>query len=494
MKENKLYAHIVYTLYNTFNDDNIKAQVIVNPDFKKLVIQQICNLLTLEKEFNTNLNDNKFTLSFAQVLADITNESEKIEKVDGATFNTLDEEYVEFVQYIVQNFEIEKSYITRENVITNELIDATADFTDEKVIENAQDKLKIKSNEKEVAELHDQTGPTVGSTSAMGGMGANFPDPNNFDMSQMMQQMANMPVPPRLDHRFYFYTSKPKYMPLLKKIVAGVVILASLLLVILWFLTSYLNIHLNTKVIVYTLPGTNSGIIVGGGADTALHNGNNNFSKEAFPFGSQYNFSIMQSAGLQTFSGILSILPGIFLGYELLGKKRFKRDNYVVRFWPVVLSIVILLYSALSLIQVLLPNMVEKYFNKISVPNNGVIVKNDPRLAITGGLLLPDSDLSETIKSLINEVYNNTTYQILRIFTVILMIIGLIAGILVVILAVLAPKVDRNKLIRANTEYQKAVTAMMSGQKYEMDPTLFDDEFKDDNVFEKDDSDGKKDN
>lgn len=36
MKENKLYAHIVYTLYNIFNDDNIKAQVIVNPDFKKI--------------------------------------------------------------------------------------------------------------------------------------------------------------------------------------------------------------------------------------------------------------------------------------------------------------------------------------------------------------------------------------------------------------------------------------------------------------------------
>ncbi|MBW3057857.1 hypothetical protein D6D54_00585 [Spiroplasma poulsonii] len=495
MKENKLYAHIVYTLYNTFNDDNIKAQVIVNPEFKKLVIQQICNLLTLEKEFNANLNDNKFTLSFAQVLADITNESETIEKVDGATFNSLDEEYVEFVQYIVQNFEVEKSYITRENVITNELIDATADFTDKKAVENAQDKLKIKTNEKELDELRDQTGPTIaGAGAAMGGMGPNFPDPNNFDMSQMMQQMANMPVPPRLDPRFYFYTSKPKYMPLLKKIVAGVVILASVLLVILWFLTSYLNIRLDTKVIVYTIPETKLSIIVGGGADSALHNGNNNFSKEAFAFGSQYNFSLMLSAGLQTFSGILSILPGIFLSYKLLGKKRFKRDNYVVRFWPVVLSIVILLYSALSLIQVLLPNMVEKYFNKSSVPNNGVIIKNEPGLDITGGLLLPDSDLAETIKSLINEVYNNTTYQVLRIFTIISMIIGLIAGIMVVILAVLAPKVDRNKLIRANTEYQKAVTAMMSDQKYEMDPTLFDDEFKDDNVFEKDDSDRKKDN
>ncbi|GAA6238212.1 MAG: hypothetical protein SPLM_03340 [Spiroplasma phoeniceum] len=494
MKENKLYAHIVYTLYNIFNDDNIKAQVIVNQDFKKLVIQQICNLLTLEKEFNANLNDNKFTLSFAQVLADITNESETIEKVDGATFNMLDEEYVAFVQYIVSNFGVEKNYITRENIVTNELIASTADFTDEKAIDNAREKLKVKANE----EGTDESQPEVGSArgiwgigAPMGGISPDFSDPSKFDMSQMMQHMANMPIHPRLDPRFYFYTSKPKYMPILKKIVAGFVILASALLILLWFLNSYLNIYLDTKVIVYTIPGT-SAIVIIGGADSALHNANNNFS-EVFSFGSKYKFLLMQSAGLQTFSGILSILPGIFLGYELLGKKRFKRDNYVVRFWPVVLSIIILLYSSLSLIQVLLPNVVEKYFNSISVPNNGYIIKNDPQLEITEWLLLPDSDLTMTINSLVSEVYNSTTYQVLHIFTIISMIAGLLAGIMVIILAVLAPKTDRNKLIRANTEYQKAVTAMMNGQKYEMDPTLYDYEFKDDNVFEKDDSNKSKD-
>ncbi|WP_338954916.1 hypothetical protein [Spiroplasma endosymbiont of Polydrusus cervinus] len=491
MKENKLYAHIVYTLYNVFKDDNIKAQVIVNAEFKQLVIQQICNLLTLEKEFNANLNDNKFTFSFAQVLADITNESETIEKVDGVTFSTLDEEYVTFVQYILQNFEVEKSYITRENHITNELIDATVDFTDEKAIDNAKDKLKIKTNKQEAVESLSHPGPTIGIGGMgplMGSIGPDFNDSGKFDMSQM----ANMPIHPRLDPRFYFYTSKPKYMPILKKIVAGFVILASTLLVLLWFLNSYLNIHLDTKVIVYTIPGTGQTIIVGLGADSELHNSNNNFS-ETFVFGSKYKFLLMQSAGLQTFSGILSILPGIFLGYELLGKKRFKRDNYAVRFWPVVLSIIILLYSSLSLIQVLLPNAVDKYFNNISVPNGGYIFKNDPNLEITGGILLPDSDLAITIKSLVNEVNNSITYQVLRVFTIISMISGVIAGVMVFVLAVLAPKTDSNKLICANTEYQKAVTAIINGQKYEIDPTLFDDEFKDDNVFEKDDSKKSKD-
>ncbi len=497
MKENKLYAHIVYALYNIFNDDNIKAQVMVNQVFKKLVIQQICNLLTLEKEFNANLNDNKFTISFAQVLADITNESETIEKVDGATFNMLDEEYVAFVQYIVSNFGVEKNYITRENIITNELIDDTADFTDEKAIDNAREKLKVKVNEEEGADKSQpEVGPArgiMGMGAPMGGIGPDFiSDPSKFDMSQMMQQMANMPIHPRLDPRFYFYTSKPNYMPILKKIVAGFVILASALLILLWFLNSYLNIYLDTKVIVYTIPGTSAIVIIGCGSDSALHNANNNFS-EVFSFGSKYKFLLMESAGLQTFSGILSILPGIFLGYELLGEKRFKRDNYVVRLWPVILSIIILLYSSLSLIQVLLPNVVEKYFNSISVPNGGYIIKNDPQLEITGWLLLPDSYLTMTINSLVSEVYNSKTYQVLHIFTIISMITGLIAGIMVIILAVLAPKTDRNKLIRANIEYQKAITAIMNGQKYEIDPTLFDDEFKDDNVFEKEDYNKSKD-
>ncbi|WP_374696379.1 hypothetical protein [Spiroplasma endosymbiont of Polydrusus formosus] len=495
MKENKLYAHIVYVLHNVFKDDNIKAHVIVNVEFKKLVIQQICNLLTLEKEFNANLNDNKFTLSFAQVLADITNESETIEKVDGVTFGTLDEQYVTFVQYIVKYFEVEKSYITKENHITNELIDATIDFTDEKAIDNARDKLKIKTNEQKAAESSSDPGFTVGIGGTGASIGSIVPDFNNygkFDISQMIQQMANMPIHPRLNPHFYFYTSKPKYMPILKKIVAGFVILASALLVLLWFLNSYLNIYLDTKVIVYTIPGTSQIIIVGGGVDSALHNNNNNFS-EVFVFGSKYKFLLMQSAGLQIFLGILSILPGIFLGNELLRKKRFKRDNYVVRFWPVVLSIIILLYSSLSLIQVLLPNAVDKYFNNISVPKGGYFLKNDPNLETTGGLLLPDSDLAFIIKSLVNEVNNSTIYQVLRIFTIISMIVGIVAGIMVVVLAVLSPKIDSNKLIRANTEYQKAVTAMMNGQKYEIDQTLFDDDFKDDNVFEKDDYNKSKD-
>lgn len=497
MRENKLYACIVYTLYNIFKDDNIKAQIIINDKFKKLVIKQICNLLTLEKEYDACLNCNKFTLSFAQVLVNITNKSEIIEKIDNVNFDILDQEYVSFVQYIVLNFNVEKNYIIKENFIDKKIIDKTSDFIDKKILDNIFKKIKYKNNKqknnKNYSDLNFSSKKNNDLNSSLNNNDfANFNDLNinKFNMSQIIKKITDMPIHPRLDPRFYFYTSKPKYMPILKKIIASFAIFSSILLVLLWFLNSYLNIHLNTNVIVYKIPKTSSVVIIGGGADSFLHNNNNNFS-EIFSFGSKYKFLLMQSAGLQTFSAILSILPGFFLGYELLGKKRFPKDIYVIRFWPVILSIIILFYSSLSLIQVLLPNIVEKYFNNISVPNSGYIIKNDPQLKLTEKLL-PDSDLDITIKNLVNEVYNNKTYRILRIFTIISMIVGIISGIMVIILVILAPKINRNKLMLANIEYKKAVNSILNGQKYEIDSSLFDDEFNKDNIIKKDDFNNEK--
>jgi len=45
----------------------------------------------------------------------------------------------------------------------------------------------------------------------------------------------------------------------------------------------------------------------------------------------------------------------------------------------------------------------------------------------------------------------------------------------VLVIAILNPKIDRNKLIKANSEYQNAITNALNGKPYEMDPTLFDD-------------------
>jgi len=43
-----------------------------------------------------------------------------------------------------------------------------------------------------------------------------------------------------------------------------------------------------------------------------------------------------------------------------------------------------------------------------------------------------------------------------------------------VLIIILNPKIDRNKLIKANNEYQKAVTSALKGENYEIDGSLFD--------------------
>jgi hypothetical protein len=55
------------------------------------------------------------------------------------------------------------------------------------------------------------------------------------------------------------------------------------------------------------------------------------------------------------------------------------------------------------------------------------------------------------------------------VFVVITVVFGI--GLLVI-----NPRVDREKIMHANSEYQKAVMAAKQGQKYEMDPSLFEKE------------------
>ncbi|AHI57535.1 hypothetical protein P344_00810 [Spiroplasma mirum ATCC 29335] len=476
MKENKLYTYIAYALYNTFKDDNIKAQIIVNSEFKALVIKQICSLLTLEKEFDASFNDEKYTVAFAQALANVTNESATIEKIDGTTFNQLDEDYVEYIKYICDNFKVKKDYITQENVVTIDAIDKIADFVDEKAIDNARDQMNKKAAkglEKEQQQDSAQsTGPMMGT-----GMGMNAFDPSKLDMGQMMQQMANMPIHPRLDPRFYPYRTKPKFMPLFKKIVAGLVILAAVGLIILWLLGSFLGIIIDTNVIVYKWNG--SVIIVGGGADAGIHVGNNNFVGP-FPFSSKLKLALTGAGSMSLFSGLLPIIPAIFMGYELLGAKRFKRDNYTVKMLTVGISVIILLYSSLSLISILLHNYVSNIVNGLGVPKSGINVGDS---SLFGGILTPDSDLQQTLNNIINEINNSSSYKLIYAFSIIFMIVGLVASIATIALMIVAPKLDRNKLVRANEEYQKAVNAAMHGKKYIIDPSLFDEEFREDNPF-----------
>ncbi|AGM24701.1 hypothetical protein [Spiroplasma chrysopicola] len=465
MKEKKLYAQTVYGLYHTFKDDTLKAEIIIDKEFKQLVIQEICNLLTLEKDFETDLNGEKYTVAFAQVLADITNESAKIEKKDNAKFSDLDEKHAKFVQYITQRFKFDRDDIIKEVTISAEIIDKTADFV------NKEDSL-AKAKEISASQLQPSA-QTVQTNQAPGvapfvGMGAGMPqfDPSQMDMSKMMQQMADMPIHPRLDPRFYPYNTKPKHMLLLKKVVAGFVIFAAALLVLVWALGSFLPITVYPKDGFWIWRNESQGWIGGSGQPP----------EPAGTLGYDFLTSLMYKFGAAPgtpalFNIIMPILPGLFLGYELLGTKKFRRDNYTVRILSVVLSAVLLAWAALTIVPLLIPSTLENIVNSWGMPKTGA----------NGGAILPSEDLPKLLNEIISLIRSSARYQALRIFSIIALSVSLVAVILTLALCIYAPRLDRQKLVRANEEYQKAVMAKMSGQKYEMDPTLFDEEFKDDN-------------
>ncbi|AGM25731.1 hypothetical protein SSYRP_v1c01350 [Spiroplasma syrphidicola EA-1] len=464
MKEKKLYAQTVYGLYHTFQNDTLKAEIIIDKEFKQLVIQEICNLLTLEKDFAADLDGEKYTVAFAQVLADITNESAKIEKKDNAKFSDLDENHAQFVQYINQKFKFDRDDIIKEVTISAEIIDKTTDFV------NKEESL-AKARELSGSQLQSPVQPAQANqapgAAPFVGMGAGMPqfDPSQMDMSKMMQQMADMPIHPRLDPRFYPYNTKPKYMLLMKKVVAGFVIFAAALLVLVWALGNFLPITVYPEGGFWTWHNESKAWIGGPGQPPS----------EAGKLGYDFLTSLMYKFGVAPgtpplFNIFMPILPGLFLGYELLGAKKFRRDNYTVRILSVVLSAVLLAWAALTIVPLLIPSTLDNLINGLGMSKDGV----------NGGTVMPSPELPKLLNEIISLIRGSARYQALRIFSIVALSISLVAVLLTLALCIYAPRLDRQKLVRANEEYQKAVMAKMSGQKYEMDPTLFDDEFKDD--------------
>lgn len=473
MKENQLYTCIIYLLYNIFNNNNLKAQLIINKEFKIKIIQQLCNLLTLEKDYNTNFSGNKFTVPFTQVLANIINEVATIEKVDEMPLNIIEEQYQNCINYINNIFSIKKNIITQENLITLEIIEKIPVFIDKNIINNAKQQLNEKNNNnlnnnKEQEKLintkiiNNNNIPEIETEKNVNSYS------NKIDINQFMKQIQNISKHPRFDPRFYPYTTKPKYIILYKKIVAILIIISTISLLILWILTSQLNFNIDTKVTGYKL--SNGGFIIIGGANEIQKNINNhNFKYNWQPF---LKLKMLGAGNqiLNLFNGLLPIIPATYMIFQLLGNKRYLKDRYTVKLLTIITGTIVLLYSSLSFIKILLPNYLHSMITNFTILNNGIKV-NDP--LIFKGILKPNYNLLHIINQIVNKIKNTLTYKIIIIFAYITIILNFIVLISIILLIIMMPKIDRQKIIYANEEYQKFLSASMKGEKYEIDPSLF---------------------
>ena len=80
-----------------------------------------------------------------------------------------------------------------------------------------------------------------------------------------------------------------------------------------------------------------------------------------------------------------------------------------------------------------------------------------------------------TAANLLKDILASTHYLIFQIVFAIFMVAFLVVNGGLIFLIVKNPRLDREKIARANAEYAKLIQAKFNHQDYEMDPSLFDD-------------------
>ncbi len=468
-KENNLYQNIIIVLGNCFYNDAFKATVIHSIPFKKHVVNEIGSLLALEKEFNCSYKNKKYSVIFAQIIANLLNEVETIEK-RVESYAQLDESLLDFTNFVSQELSISKASLKNEAVNLDEpSLIATAEFDTSKarkIAEEAQaQKTSHTATPNQKNDVRDSVQAKVKQNSAFGGgfaggagaSGANQgPPPGMGGFGSFVNPMTgtNFPLHPRLDQRFYPYTHKPKFIKHFKIGLGAFAILVSSFLLILIIVALSKHITLtppdDKKYFLQANSGSNKGAL-----DPEW---GTKYGKTGYDAKSSILLTLNPIGGYGFLTGFLVIIPGIWLGYSMFATPRMHRERFVLSNMAVGFNLVFLAITLYYSISFITPNFLSNTVKSLYYLPSGYDQKT----------------FNEIVQFLTGEIDKSPIYK--SIFSAMIAANVLIGGLVITLLVALFinPKVDRNKLMRADQEYQRSVAAQFRNEKYEIDPKIYD--------------------
>ncbi|ATZ18764.1 hypothetical protein ESOMN_v1c03820 [Williamsoniiplasma somnilux] len=447
MEPNKIYESIVELLYNVIKNEKLRYELTKDADFKNQIVNQINNILFLEKENAQNYNNVQWATTFAKAIVKITNEKQRFEKPEQKKSEDIYAEYSSFISYVTKTFEIGR----------NELVESKIKFTEQDVmfisIMNDEIKAKYKliedekiAAEKAVADAEKKSKSNNQnnnySNNNFNQAGQNPFGGNGFNAQD--NYFSNMPVHPMQDPRFYPYNIKRKWMPIAKYIIAAFTIFTTLFLIVT------MAMLMSTKI---DFSGSNYVSDYTNGAFLSW--------QDIFKSDFKDTPTALALAGV-SFQTIMSyfffILPSIYIGVSAFRKPRSMRDKYRIGLWPVIFTIIFFTFEIVSLISYVDSNHIKTSFGKILK----IIVD-------------PEKAKETNLNAFWNVVMNNygsriNTLTLMADLSIAFLSLSIVVG--GVILA-LNPRLDRNKIAFANMEFQKAAAAMMQGQNYTMDQSLY---------------------
>ncbi|ATZ18053.1 hypothetical protein [Mesoplasma melaleucae] len=477
MDNKKVYVSISHLLFYIVKSNKLKYYLRKNEEFRKEVIKLIDLLLLLESDkFKCRYNRKKIAADFAKAYVKITKVSNRFEAPEEEiNVEEMYAEYSRIITFISDSYKVtRKSLTNEEEPFTIEDIERNSKLStefiakmDEKLAEEAKEKAEKEAQEKadeakttSDAKKDSQTTNQQNFNQSAGFNKQNFNQQNIFNANMGMNG-----IPPQnlfLNPKFYPFKTKPKYMPMIKKLFTLLMLITIIFYVALVIYVGTVRVDLNykneTSLIRLLFPDHKW--------DTEF-----NFYQITSSMSRKVNIAGNVDIFGKATTNITSIIFAVFyflwfgyIGYTFWKKQDSSRLKYRVSGFTLLIVAIFVIYILFEVATSISPDLTIKKWNAYSQLGIGTESTNPV--------------LTTHFDDFINKLKSDYSSQLSTIAS--LSICALVSSILTLMgafmLVIVNPKKDVQKIMRARQEQANATMAAMQGKTYEIDPRLFDED------------------
>lgn len=446
--KNQLYKNISYLLINIFKSDNLKVNIIKSEEFRKNVLLQINNLLSLEKDHDCNFDEQTYAIAFAQSLVNLTENEQTIEKQDDKSIQEIEGDYSFLLTYILNVYGIEKEKMSIVSDISADLIDQLSHIVDQSILKSDPIKPDAIIDNNETKQNQSQN-TFSGNDFSNKTINSNFNAYNNQTGQPDLTFLSSVPQHPAADPRFYPFLTKPKHMPLIKAfllVLVFAVIIANIILFTYMFTATKIVDFNSTKSPKneFWADKKNANILISvpGNTDNYVHYGKDG-EKLKLSFVNIYLIIL----------AIFIVMMAVFISYQIFKKPPTIREKFRIRPYDLIM---LLVFSAFPIF----------YWSSKFAAKKVVDFSAEKT---------EEKSIVEQLSNFVNNYFKDSKeYQVSMILAIIAIVLAAISFLFILFILLINPKIDQKKINLANEEYQKAIANAMNGKSYEFNPILFD--------------------
>ncbi|AUM62695.1 hypothetical protein [Spiroplasma monobiae] len=451
MEANKIYQDSIFLLANLIKNEKLRVELLNDSELKKQVIELVNDLLLLEIDENCTFKDQKWGPVFGKALVNITKEKIKFIKPDGKKTDEVLSDITFLQTYCFNNLQISRDSLTDQSFeLTDEFVKENSKITDEL----KQKYLKSTTSSKPEPEVVDKTKekPNTQQTGFEGFAGAQSAQGNPF--------MGSVPPHPLQDVRFYPYNSKPKYTKWLKLSLGIALGVCAIMFVLISILLTTFRFFITKEM-----------ISVDNGWSTDFVSKWNEYLKDrAGVYWSLGNFLGIVTGGTNYIYLILIIAMMSWIIYTIVQPPKTYRQKFIIPGINLVIPVMFIFMMIFNLAKPLGFIFGSDVHSELLQRTFAVSVAGvQTQEALDNWISANNAGVNNLI-NIMSEGFNLLPIKILLWFFFISLIV---ASISIVAVLALNPKIDREKIAKANNEYQTMIAEAMQGRKYEIDPSIY---------------------